>query len=81
MYILMKESHKIYDHSEHYKIGQYSKPCLERPLKNNTQNCCCFNTDYRLMQVKSITECSKAFCNTFDLHFATILVCLILEAS
>ena len=29
-----------------------------------------FNTDYRLMQVKSITECSKrgAFCNTFDLH-------------
>ena len=28
-----------------------------------------FNSDYRLMQVKSIAECSKrAFCNTFDLH-------------
>ena len=26
-------------------------------------------TDYRLMQVKSIAECSKrAFCNSFDLH-------------
>ena len=28
-----------------------------------------FKTDYRLMQIKSIAECSKrAFCNTFDLH-------------
>ena len=28
-----------------------------------------FKTNYRLMQVKSIVECSKrAFCNTFDLH-------------
>ena len=28
-----------------------------------------FKTDYCLMQVKSIAECSKrAFCNTFDLH-------------
>ena len=27
-----------------------------------------FNTDYLLMQVKSIAECSRAFCNTFDLH-------------
>ena len=28
-----------------------------------------FKTDYGLMQVKSIAECSKrAFCNTFDLH-------------
>ena len=32
-----------------------------------------FKNNYRLMQVKSITECSKgAFCNTFDLHSATI---------
>ena len=29
-----------------------------------------FNTNYRLMQVKSIAECS--FCNTFDLRLATI---------
>ena len=28
-----------------------------------------FKTDYRLMQVKSIAECSKRpFCNTFYLH-------------
>ena len=28
-----------------------------------------FKTDYRLMQVKCIAECSKrAFCITFDLH-------------
>ena len=28
-----------------------------------------FKTDYHLMQVKSIAECSKgAFCNTSDLH-------------
>ena len=28
-----------------------------------------FKTDYRLMHVKSIAECSLgAFCNTFDLH-------------
>ena len=28
-----------------------------------------FNTDYRLMLVKSIAECSKrAFCNTIDLN-------------
>ena len=32
-----------------------------------------FNTEYWLMQVKSIAECSKrAFCNTFDLHKDTI---------
>ena len=32
-----------------------------------------FKTDYHLMQVKSIAECSKrAFCNTFDLHKGTI---------
>ena len=32
-----------------------------------------FMADYCLMQVKSIADCSKrAFCNTFDLHLATI---------
>ena len=32
-----------------------------------------FKPDYRLMQIKSIAECSKiAFCNTFHLHCATI---------
>ena len=43
-----------------------------------------FKTDYRLMQVKSIAECSKGtFCNTFDLDSATIchyhLFCLFLS--
>ena len=32
-----------------------------------------FKTDYRIMQVKSISEWSQgAFCNTFDLHLAPI---------
>ena len=42
----------------------YSKTCLKRPLKKEDQKLF-FNTDYRLMQVTSISECSKrAFCNT-----------------
>ena len=45
----------------------YPKTCLKRPLKKTKK--LAFKTDYRLMQVKSIAECSKrAFCNTFDLH-------------
>ena len=57
----------------------YSKTCLKRPLSKR-QKIVCFifkiiKTDYRIMQVKSIAECSKgAFCNTFDLHLA--LICL-----
>ena len=48
----------------------YSKTCLKRPLKKKDQKFV-FKTNYRLMQVKSIAECSKrAFCNTFDLHYA-----------
>ena len=49
-----------------------SKPVLnKRPLKKKTK--LVFTTDYRLMQVKNIAECSKrAFCNIFDLHLATI---------
>ena len=44
----------------------YCRTCLKRPLKKKTKK---FNTDYCLMQVKSIAKCSKgAFCNTFDLH-------------
>ena len=40
-----------------------SKTCLKRPLQKKTK--LGFKTDYRLMQVKSIAECSKrAFCNT-----------------
>ena len=42
---------------------KYSKTCLKRPLKKNTKMF--YKTDYHLMQVKSIAECSKrAFCNT-----------------
>ena len=34
-----------------------------------------FKADYRSMQVKSVAECSLgAFCNTFDLHSATIFL-------
>ena len=35
----------------------YSKTCLKRPLKRRPK--LVFKTDYRLMQVKSIAECSK----------------------
>ena len=45
----------------------YSKTCLKWPLKKQTK--IWLKTDYRLMQAKSIEECSKrAFGNTFDLH-------------
>ena len=37
--------------------SKYSKTCLKRPLKKDRK--LVFKTDYRLMQVKSITECSK----------------------
>ena len=45
-----------------------NETCLKRPLKKENQKLV-FNIEYRLMQVKSIAECSRrAFCNTFDLH-------------
>ena len=51
-------------------IMAYSKTCLKRPLKKRPK--LVFKNVYRLMQVKSIAECSKrAFCNAFDLHLAT----------
>ena len=49
------------------------KPVLSRHSKRTPK--LVFKTDYRIMQIKSIAECSKggrsrigAFCNTFDLH-------------
>ena len=44
------------------------KTFLKLPLKKKSK--IGFKTDYRLMQVKSIAECSKGgpFCNIFDLH-------------
>ena len=53
----------------------YSKACLKRPLNKRHKVVCFIKTDFRIMQVKSIAECSNgAFCNTFDLHLA--LICL-----
>ena len=53
----------------------YSKTCLKRPLNKRKKNVCFIKTDNRIMQVKSIAECSQgAFCNTFDLHLR--LICL-----
>ena len=47
----------------------YSKTCLKWPLKKEQK--LVSKIDYRLMQVKSIAECSKrAFCNTFDLSLS-----------
>ena len=47
---------------------RYSKTCLKRPLKRRPKKKFS-EIDNRLMQVKSIAECSHgAFCNTFDLY-------------
>ena len=51
----------------------YRKTYLKRPLNKIQKNDCFFKSNYRIMQVKSIAECSQgAFCNTFDLHDAPI---------
>ena len=39
-----------------YVRSRYSKTCVKRPL---SKRYIFFKTDYRLMQVKSIAECSK----------------------
>ena len=47
------------------------KPVLKSHSKRRPK--LVFKTNYHLMQVKSIAECSKrVFCNTFNLHLATI---------
>ena len=65
-------------------IITYSKTRLNWPLKRGQKML--FKTDYRLMHIKNIAECSKAlcrskvlqnaplraFCNAFDLHLAII---------
>ena len=55
-------------HFDLIKIGHgIVKPVLGRHSKEDQK--LVFKTDYCLMQVKSIAECSKrAFCNIFDLH-------------
>ena len=46
------------------------KPVLSGHSKRNPK--LIFKSDYRIMQVKSIAECSLgAFCNSFDFHKAT----------
>ena len=42
------------------RFGTYCKTCLKGPLKNKTKKLV-FNTNYCLMQVKSIAECSTGF--------------------
>ena len=46
--LLREQIHKV----------NYSKTCSKRPFKKKTKNCF-FQTDYCLMQVKSIAECSN----------------------
>ena len=61
----------------------YSKTCRKRPLKKENQKLV-FKTDYRLMQVKSIAECSNFFKNphvtnvtsSYILFLKIFLVCL-----
>ena len=40
-----------------YAVYKYSKTCVKRPLSRRPEMV--FKTDYHLMQVKSIAECSK----------------------
>ena len=62
----------------------YSKTCVKRPLSKKTKNCFS-KTIYRLMQVKSITECSKGrilqfFRLSLSYHLSLrSLVCLFLS--
>ena len=61
--------------STHYDF-KYSKTCLKQPLKKDLQ--LVFKTDFSLMQVKNIAECSqRAFRNTLGLHLATFDVCFV----
>ena len=47
----------------------FSVSSLETTVKPVLSQKLVFKNDYRLMQVKSIAECSKrAFCNILDLH-------------
>ena len=64
-------------------IWIYSKTCLKRPLSKRPN--LVFKTDYRLMQVKSIAECSKgsilqSFGPSLSYHLALRpLFCLFFE--
>ena len=56
-----------------FNLIVYSKTCLKRPLTKRHKIDSFFETDYCIMQVKSIVECSqRAFCNTFNLHLAPV---------
>ena len=48
------------------KFGDTLKPVQNSQSQKDRK--LVFKTNYRLMQVKSIAECSKGSCNTCDLH-------------
>ena len=50
-------SRDLYCYNSSISFIGYSKTCLKRPLKKKRLKLG-FKTDYRLMQVKSIAECS-----------------------
>ena len=49
--------HKLAFNSLSFEVWEYSKTCVKRPLSKRPK--LDFKTNYRLMQVKSIAECSK----------------------
>ena len=53
---------------ENFHYVHYSKACLKQPLKRRPK--LVFKTDYRLMQVKGIAECSNGE------HSAILLTCI-----
>ena len=71
IYISVLECISVHENNIVFYLNKTSKTCLKRWLKKGQK--LAFNTDYRLMQVKSIAECSKrAYYNAFDLHLASI---------
>ena len=59
------DSQRVQDKVIYYVTTE--KPVLSGHSKRRPKFA--FKTNYRLMQVKSIAECSKrAFCNSVDLH-------------
>ena len=71
--LLITSAAYIQVHFRLLSYWKYSKQILKRALSKRTPTLV-FCTDYRLMQVKYIAECSKggAFCNTSYLHLAII---------
>ena len=64
-------------------IKKFCAVCIVKPVLSGLSKIDktkVLKTDYHLMHVKGIAECSKrAFCNTFDLHLPSVLKTFVLS--